>query len=91
MSREKVLPRAGSRESFWHLALYVILDVYSRYVMGWIVANGESAELAKGLIADSCAKQKIDLLPRHYGWRVYLPNRSHLWRYRTSEPREANN
>jgi putative transposase len=40
--------------------LYVILDVFSRYVVGWMVADGESAELAKRLIADTCAKQKIE-------------------------------
>ena len=40
--------------------LYVILDVFSRYVVGWMVADGESAELAKRLIADTCAKQEIE-------------------------------
>jgi transposase InsO family protein len=30
----------------------VILDVFSRYVVGWMVADGESSELAKRLIAD---------------------------------------
>ena len=40
--------------------LYVILDVFSRYVVGWMVADGESAELAKRLIADTCAKQGIE-------------------------------
>jgi len=39
--------------------LYVILDVFSRYVTGWMVAMRESAELAKRLIEESCAKQKI--------------------------------
>ena len=39
--------------------LYVLLDVFSRYVVGWMVAPGESAALAKRLIADSCAKQAI--------------------------------
>jgi putative transposase len=39
--------------------LYVILDVFSRYAVGWMVAPRESAELAKRLIEDSCAKQKI--------------------------------
>ena len=39
--------------------LYVILDIYSRYVVGWMVADGESAELASRLIADTCAKQMI--------------------------------
>jgi len=40
--------------------LYVILDVFSRYVVGWMVADGESSELAKRLIADTCEKQKIE-------------------------------
>lgn len=39
--------------------LYVILDVFSRYITGWMVAPRESAELAKRLIEDSCAKQSI--------------------------------
>src|ERR1700751_1787774 len=39
--------------------LYVILDVFSRYPKGWMVAYRESAVLAKRLIEESCAKQKI--------------------------------
>ena len=39
--------------------LYVILDVFSRYVVGWMVAYRESAELAKRLIEESCKKQCI--------------------------------
>ena len=39
--------------------LYVILDVFSRYVTGWLVAMRESAELAKRLIQESCVKQQI--------------------------------
>lgn len=39
--------------------LYVILDVFSRYVVGWMVAPRESAELAKRLIDDACVKQNI--------------------------------
>ena len=39
--------------------LYAILDVFSRYVTGWMVAMRESAELAKRLIAESCQKQRI--------------------------------
>jgi putative transposase len=39
--------------------LYVILDVYSRYVPGWLIAECESAHLAKQLIAETCAKQGI--------------------------------
>lgn len=39
--------------------LYVILDIYSRYVVGWLVAEQETAELAQALIAETCAKQGI--------------------------------
>ncbi len=37
--------------------LYVIIDVFSRYVVGWMVADGESAELAKQFIAETCASR----------------------------------
>jgi putative transposase len=40
--------------------LYVLLDVFSRFVVGWLLAKGESAELAEQLIAESCARQAID-------------------------------
>lgn len=40
--------------------LYVILDVYSRYVVGWMVAEKESAELAKRLLAETIGKEKVD-------------------------------
>jgi putative transposase len=39
--------------------LYVILDVFSRYVPGWLIAACESASLAHRLIAETCAKQGI--------------------------------
>jgi putative transposase len=39
--------------------LYKIIDVYSRNVVGWMVAHGESAALAEGLIADTMLKQEI--------------------------------
>jgi len=39
--------------------LYVLLDIFSRYVTGWMVAYRESAELAKRLIEESCKKQHI--------------------------------
>jgi transposase InsO family protein len=39
--------------------LYVILDIFSRYVVGWMIAARESAELAKQLIADTVEKQRI--------------------------------
>ncbi len=40
--------------------LYVLLDIFSRYVVGWLVAEAESADLAKRLIAESCARQNIE-------------------------------
>ena len=39
--------------------LYVILDIFSRYVVGWMLAPRESAALAERLIAATCAKQGI--------------------------------
>jgi putative transposase len=39
--------------------LYVVLDVFSRYVVGWLVADGESAKLAEQLMADTCELQGI--------------------------------
>src|SRR5204863_3453134 len=39
--------------------LYVILDIFSRYVVGWMLAPHESAALAERLIAETCAKQRI--------------------------------
>jgi putative transposase len=39
--------------------LYSIIDVYSRYTVGWMVATRESAALANRLINDSCEKQEI--------------------------------
>jgi putative transposase len=39
--------------------LYVLLDIFSRYVVGWMLAARESAELAEQLIAETIAKQNI--------------------------------
>ena len=39
--------------------LYVILDIFSRYVVGWMIAPQESARLAERLIGDTCRKQGI--------------------------------
>ncbi len=40
-------------------ALYVVLDVFSRYVVAWMVARRETAALAKRLIGSACQKQGI--------------------------------
>ena len=39
--------------------LYVVMDVFSRYVVGWMVAHAEQAALAERLLAATCAKQQI--------------------------------
>jgi len=39
--------------------LYVLLDIFSRYVVGWLLARQEAAALAKVLITESCARQHI--------------------------------
>lgn len=39
--------------------LYVILDIFSRYVVGWMVAEQETAVLAEQLIADTATKESI--------------------------------
>ncbi len=47
--------------------LYVIIDIFSRYVVGWMVAPTETAELAKAFIADTIKAQGItaDVLSIH--------------------------
>ncbi len=42
-----------------HYYLYVILDVFSRYAVGWTVQHRESAELATALIAQAVEQQQI--------------------------------
>jgi putative transposase len=39
--------------------LYVVLDIYSRYAVGWMIAGEESAKLATTLIEDTYAKQGV--------------------------------
>jgi len=42
-----------------YFCLYVILDIFSRLVVGWMIATHESSILAKRLIAQTCAKQNV--------------------------------
>jgi putative transposase len=39
--------------------LYVILDIFSRMVVGWLIAERESADLAEQLIADTVARHAV--------------------------------
>jgi len=49
---------AGSARGTWFY-LYTILDIHSRYVVGWMVAAREAAVLAERLLADTIANQRI--------------------------------
>ena len=44
---------------YLYYSLYVILDLFSRYVVGWMVAPHENARLAQRLIEATCHKQGI--------------------------------
>ena len=46
-------------EKWGYFSLYMILDIFSRYVVGWTVAVRESATLAERLITESCRNQGI--------------------------------
>jgi putative transposase len=50
--------RGPVRWSYFHL--YVIIDVYSRYTVGWMIADRESSSLAEQLLAETITKQNID-------------------------------
>jgi putative transposase len=49
--------RGPSKGVYYYL--YVMIDIYSRYVVGWLIAEVESAELAEQLIAETCAKHGV--------------------------------
>lgn len=50
---------AGPYKWTWY-QLYTILDIYSRYVVGWLIAPRESAKLAEQLIADAIYAHGVD-------------------------------
>jgi len=49
--------KGPAKWTYYHL--YVILDVFSRYTVGWMVAHRESGALANRLIHETCQKQGI--------------------------------
>jgi putative transposase len=52
------------RPAKWtYFYLYVILDVFSRYAVGWMVAEQQSAALARRLLDQTIAKQQICRAP----------------------------
>ena len=70
-TKPEILARAPNEAWSWDITklkgpvkwtyyyLYVILDIYSRYVVGWMVAHRELSALARKLIAETCGKQMI--------------------------------
>ena len=46
-------------EKWTYYYMYVIIDIFSRYVPGWMLAHAENARLAETLLADTVAKQNI--------------------------------
>jgi len=48
-----------SEQRLLYYHLYVIIDIFSRYVVGWLIAEGESKDLARKLIQETTLKQGI--------------------------------
>ena len=61
------ITRLRSGLKWQHFYLYVLLDIFSRYVVGWLVASAENAGLASALIEETCDKYGIvrDTLTLH--------------------------
>jgi putative transposase len=53
------ITKLRSHEKWVYFYLYVVLDIYSRYVVGWLIADCESKELARKLIQKTALKQGI--------------------------------
>lgn len=47
-------------QTWTYFYLYKILDIFSRYAVGWMIAHRELAYLAEDLIAETCLKQEIE-------------------------------
>ena len=53
------ITKIRSFNKFTYFHLYVIIDIYSRYVVGWMIADRECQHLAKKLIQKSTLKNGI--------------------------------
>lgn len=49
----------GPVKGVWY-HLYTVIDIYSRYVVGHLVAAAEDGQLAEALIADAAARERVD-------------------------------
>ena len=56
-------------EKWTYYYLYVIIDIYSRYVVGWLLATRETAALAERLLAETIRKQQRRPRPTHHPCR----------------------
>lgn len=54
------ITKLRAQEKWTYYYLYVLLDIYSRYVVGWLLAHRESGGLARKLICESIDKQGAD-------------------------------
>jgi putative transposase len=53
-------PRHVFAQKWTYYYLYVIIDIYSRYVVGWMVADRESSRLARLLLSETIRKERLD-------------------------------
>jgi len=53
------ITKLRSYQKWVYFYLYVVIDIYSRYVVGWMIADHESKELAKELIEKTALKHGI--------------------------------
>lgn len=44
----------------YFFSLYAVIDLFSRKIVGWMIAQGESKENAERLVLETCKKQGID-------------------------------
>jgi putative transposase len=49
----------GPVKGVWY-HLYTVIDIWSRYVVGYLVAAGEDGQLAEALIADAAVRERVD-------------------------------
>ena len=54
------ITRLRGPQKWTYFYLYVIMDVFSRFVVGWMIANKENARLAKELIEVTCRRQGVE-------------------------------
>jgi putative transposase len=53
------ITKLQTHEKFVYLYLYVVMDIFSRYVVGWLLADKENASLATRLIDETIAKHDV--------------------------------